>query len=187
MSIQLFKDGNRMSIQSDHLSSDGFLAEFASLLATMIDNGEYEGDWEYQLGKWLPQVVDISCACKGYKTNVEKRTIMIAGSRMPGQPCHDSTPFKQGGPAATFYDIAQSLSDEMCRIADAPKLCPICCKRDRDNSSHGFCSDGCLNKAEFTHFDQPSPVYELACIVADAFPSKSLPPDWKEIQDAERD
>jgi hypothetical protein len=40
----------------------------------------HAGDWEFQLAIWLPQVVDIACSLRGYKSDVVTRTMRSAGS-----------------------------------------------------------------------------------------------------------
>ena len=88
--IQLFKDGDRMAIVTDAPTEDQFIRAFSDLLSRMIDDGQYEGDWEFQLGFWLPQVVDICCQYRGYSRDVEEMSqpAMIVASNhkyAPGQ------------------------------------------------------------------------------------------------------
>ena len=46
-------------------------------------------DWEFNLDSWLPQVVDICCKYRGYKSAVkEKRVLISGGSVVMGKPTH---------------------------------------------------------------------------------------------------
>lgn len=96
MSVQLYKDGNCMAIKTDCEDEDEFIDEFSVLLGAMIEDKEYEGDWMFQLTHWLPQVVDMCCAYRGYKTDVRKKQVLIAGFfdfKVP--PNHEYDPVKQ--------------------------------------------------------------------------------------------
>lgn len=77
--IKLYKSGDTMGIETDCLSTDDFLRQVATLLSGMIDNGMHEGDWEFQLHLWLPQIVEIACKLKGYKADVKEQRILMAG------------------------------------------------------------------------------------------------------------
>ena len=83
MSIQLFKDGNTMSIVTDEGDERDFSQEFSHLISDMIDENVFGGDWEFQLDIWLPQYVDICCKYRGYKNSVEEKRVLIAGSFSP--------------------------------------------------------------------------------------------------------
>ncbi len=80
MNLKLYKDGDQMAIQTDARDESEFTHAFVALLADMIENKKYEHDWEFQLGFWLPQYVEICCKYRGYKTSVEERRVLIAGS-----------------------------------------------------------------------------------------------------------
>jgi hypothetical protein len=81
--IELYKDGDTMSIVADCLNEDQFVDEFAELLSSAIENGSYDCDWEFQLCRWLRQFSDIVCSYRGYKADVDKKTVIVAGSRNP--------------------------------------------------------------------------------------------------------
>ncbi len=95
--IELYKDGDHMAIKTDCLDERDFIQELSAFLNQLIYEGEYEGDWEFQLRWWLPQVIDIACAYRGYKAPVEKRTIYITGSRLVQAkgPAHTWDPRKE--------------------------------------------------------------------------------------------
>lgn len=90
MSIQLFKEGDQMAIQTDCKDEYEFVNEFSELLDELIAKDSYQGDWAFQLMKWLPQLVDVCCAYRGYKSDVDKRTVIIAGDRLVAEaPVHE--------------------------------------------------------------------------------------------------
>lgn len=53
MSVFLFKDGGRMGMVAEVRDPIQFRLQFSKLLAAMIDNESYNGDWEFQLDGWL--------------------------------------------------------------------------------------------------------------------------------------
>jgi hypothetical protein len=82
--IKLYKDGDHMSIVTEAKDEREFLENLAALLSRLIDSGRHEGDWEFQLMRWLPQTVDICCKMRGYKVEtVRERTVLIAGDSDP--------------------------------------------------------------------------------------------------------
>ncbi len=87
MATRLYKDGDRMAIETDADTEGMFLEDFAVALEELIETGRHEHDWEFQFRFWLPEMVDICCAYRGYKNEVVKRTLYIAGEwGLPGQP-----------------------------------------------------------------------------------------------------
>jgi hypothetical protein len=84
--IELFKDGDTMAIRTDCQTESVFITEFSELLANVIDEGAYSGDWEFQLGIWLPQFLEICCKYRGYKADVEEQRVIVAGDRLLGAP-----------------------------------------------------------------------------------------------------
>jgi len=88
--IRLYKSGDSMAIQTDCSNEQEFVEMFTELLGGMVQEQRYEGDWEFQLSYWLPQFVDLCCAYRGYKADVEKQTMMTVGSRIvPDKPSHE--------------------------------------------------------------------------------------------------
>ena len=81
MRTRLYKNGDHMAIETDAINERAFLEDISTALSALIDSGTHEGDWEFQFGYWLPQIVDICCVYRGYKTETEvsKRTLLIAG------------------------------------------------------------------------------------------------------------
>lgn len=97
MTVKLYKDGDRMAIWTDADNERLFVDEFHHILSDMIEAGEHDNDWEFQLAYWLPQYVDICCSYRGYKNGVTHKTVLIAGSWYPdGVPCNEYTelPYK---------------------------------------------------------------------------------------------
>lgn len=93
MSVQLYKDGDAMAIQTDCQTEDEFVEQFSDLLSDLISNNKYEHDWEFQFSYWLPQFTDICCAYRGYKNKVTKRTVMLSGyPRVSDPPTHEIDP-----------------------------------------------------------------------------------------------
>jgi hypothetical protein len=78
--IEFYKNDDAMAIRTDAASDTEFLDGCAKAMAEMIEQQAQGGDWEYALGFWLPQIVDISCSLKGYKSDVVTRTVRSAGS-----------------------------------------------------------------------------------------------------------
>ena len=119
--IELYKDGDHMAILTDAKDEREFMDQVSELLADVIgsdngylrvagnedflyglqewlsgkDNTGYSGlsnDWEFQLGRWLPQIVDICCKYRGYKADVLERKVLIAGdSMLSDEPTHRLT------------------------------------------------------------------------------------------------
>ncbi len=77
---QLYKDGDTMAIRTTTEGEDEFLRQISGLFREMIEKNVFEGTWEFQFQKWIPQVVDISCKFRGYKSNVEEKKMLTAGS-----------------------------------------------------------------------------------------------------------
>jgi hypothetical protein len=77
--VRFFKDGDHMGIQTTALDERDFVDGCAEGLAAMIGRGEFEGDWEFQLHFWLPQIVDIVCKLRGYKSSVHEQRVITAG------------------------------------------------------------------------------------------------------------
>jgi hypothetical protein len=88
MSVELFKDGVHMAVKTDCKDERDFIDELSELLSILIDNDEYERDWEFQLNYWIPQIVDICCAYRNYKNTVTKKTVLFTGEIQSGNPTH---------------------------------------------------------------------------------------------------
>jgi len=93
--IELFKDGDMMAIKTDAKDEQTFLYEMSGLFDQMIQDQTFNGtcivndeikmecDWEFQFSFWLPQIVDICCKYRGYKSNVNEKRVLIAGAISP--------------------------------------------------------------------------------------------------------
>lgn len=77
--IELYKDGDCMAMLTDAPDADAFIEEFAELLSTMIEAGDFDGDWQFQLERWFGQMSEILCSLKGHESPVIKNTIRISG------------------------------------------------------------------------------------------------------------
>ena len=68
-----------MGIQTDATNYDQFMTQMTGALAQMIEENQFEHDWEFQLSYWLPQAVEIACKLKGYKADVEEKRVIYSG------------------------------------------------------------------------------------------------------------
>jgi hypothetical protein len=63
--IAFHKDGDRMGISTTLDREVEFLSGCASILSSLIEFGAFDGDWDFQLELWLPQIshvaFEISC------------------------------------------------------------------------------------------------------------------------------
>lgn len=78
--IEFYKDNDALAIRTDAGTDQEFLDGCAKLIGEMIEAKGKEGDWEFSLGFWLPQIVDIACSLRGYKADVVTKTVRSAGS-----------------------------------------------------------------------------------------------------------
>ena len=83
MMVELFKNGDTMAIRTDAKDERDFIDQIGEAFSKLIQSNRYEGDWEFQFGFWLPQVVDICCAYRNYKNTVTVRRQLIAGDYYP--------------------------------------------------------------------------------------------------------
>lgn len=80
--IKLFKDGDRMAISTTLTDETLFIDQFSEIIAEMINMGDYDNDWDFQLKHWLPALVNICCKLRGYKADVQEERLITAG-RLP--------------------------------------------------------------------------------------------------------
>ena len=59
MATSFFKDGNNMGISTTSRDAEEFIYEVSQILSAMIDRRLYEGDWEFQLSYWIPDIVHL--------------------------------------------------------------------------------------------------------------------------------
>lgn len=78
--IEFYKDNDAMAIRTDAITETELLEGCAKALSEMIEQKTIDGDWEYALGFWLPQIADLYCSLKGYKSEVVTRTVRSAGT-----------------------------------------------------------------------------------------------------------
>ncbi len=80
--IKFFKDSDTMALRTDCPNETQTTIQFCTALADMIESGQYDGNWRYVLMGWIPSLVEIILAQRGYKAKVDKRTLLTAGDRM---------------------------------------------------------------------------------------------------------
>lgn len=85
--VELYKDSDRFGIKTSCSDAPEFLTSTSELLAQMIESGKYDGDWEFVLRGWLPQLVEVACKLKGYRADVVEQKLIIAGT---GEPSTES-------------------------------------------------------------------------------------------------
>jgi hypothetical protein len=78
--IRLYKSGDNMGIGTDCKDIQSFLEQLSALLAHMIDEDMYQGNWEYQFLHWLPQISEICCQLKGHRAEVTERSWILTCS-----------------------------------------------------------------------------------------------------------
>jgi len=78
--IEFYKDGDDMSILTDAIDEGTFIHEVSEVLAGLVEDGTFDSDWDFQLGNWLPCIVDICCKYRGYKNSVAERRVLCAGA-----------------------------------------------------------------------------------------------------------
>lgn len=88
MSVQLYKEGQALAIQTDCQTEEAFTEQFCELLTMAIDGNTHAGEWEFHLRQWLPQFVELCNAYRGYKAKVTTKTIYTSGDITPGEPLH---------------------------------------------------------------------------------------------------
>ena len=81
--IEFHKNGDGMAIVTTAPDEDTFVEHFCEALGKMIDDGKYDGDWEFQLRYWLRNFADLCAAYRGYKVDVQERRTLIAGRLEP--------------------------------------------------------------------------------------------------------
>jgi hypothetical protein len=109
--VEFFKDGDRMGVRTSATTADEFLREVATVLGALIDSGEHQDDWEFQLFYWLPQVCEIVAKLKGYKADVEESRILYAGASFSDhvEPVAKSGPF-----------VIRSVSNSATKVEASP-------------------------------------------------------------------
>lgn len=115
--IELYKDGNTMSIQTDAKDEKEFVDGISEMFGDAIESGAFfsigekvpskkhiedltsfkdpetfknfifseflTNDWDFQFSNWLPQVIEICCKFRGYKSAVSEKRVLIAGEMSP--------------------------------------------------------------------------------------------------------
>jgi hypothetical protein len=77
--VEFLKDGDHMGIRTTATTYEQFHDALAAHLAELIDSARFIGDWEFQLGHWLPQIFEIGARLRGYKADVHEERVLYAG------------------------------------------------------------------------------------------------------------
>ena len=86
-----------MGIWTDAEDEREFLDQVAQLFGDLIGHGwctsfqSHSGDqetamacdWEFQFNIWLPQIVEICCKYRGYKSEVKEARVLFYGNILP--------------------------------------------------------------------------------------------------------
>jgi hypothetical protein len=101
MAIRLFRNEQGYAVQTECRSEEEFTRQFSVLLARLIAQDTYAGHWDAVLNAWLPQMVDICCAYRGYPMpEVTIQTRYTAGqlpttAGVPTYSMHDEAPIPE--------------------------------------------------------------------------------------------
>lgn len=121
--VKFFKDGDAMSIETTCTTLESFMSHCGEALAALIERRAFETDWAFQLGFWLPQIVEIASKLKGYKADVYVEQVIRCGdsSPNPGEMVlkHPSRP---GDPEGTWRGYVFPENDPLGIRAEAPTL-----------------------------------------------------------------
>ena len=79
----LHKDGDHFAIVTTAEDESLFLQQFTEAISGLIDAGDYNGDWAFQLHGWIGPAFEIMSKHRGYKANVVERRTLIAGHLDP--------------------------------------------------------------------------------------------------------
>lgn len=82
----LHKDGDDFAIVTTAENESEFVQQFADALAELIETGEYDGDWPFQIRGWFSPASEVVSKYRGYKANVIERRTLIAGHLDPTTP-----------------------------------------------------------------------------------------------------
>jgi len=77
--VELYKDGDTMGIATNCNTEEDFLNEMAEIIGSMIEEQKFAGDWDFQFGYWLPQIVDMCCKYRGFDSKAKESKRLIAG------------------------------------------------------------------------------------------------------------
>lgn len=85
LKTEFFKNGDAMAIRTNAATEDEFIDSAAVILDRLIEGGKYDHDWDFQLTRWLRQIVDITCKLRGYKADVDEQRVLTAGDVTPAE------------------------------------------------------------------------------------------------------
>lgn len=122
MTTKFYKNGDSMSIGTDAKDEDTFLDDCCRVLSALIDNGAHGGDWEFQFTYWLPQIVELCCKYRGYKSDVTEQRTLFAGSYVPPDADLEATADVRG---VTFARDMSHWADEDGGQLPPPAQTPV--------------------------------------------------------------
>ena len=124
MATRLFRNEQGYAVQTDCLSEEDFTRQFSALLAQLLTQDTYAGHWDAVLNAWLPQLVNICCAYRGYPMpEVTIQTLYTAGplpttAMVPAHSMYDEAPLPAREepdvhvPTSSMHDEAAVLESE---------------------------------------------------------------------------
>lgn len=109
--VKFHKDGDNMAVSTDAQSEEEFLMAAIPALARQLggfvnvlsadgslmsdETGHIitettgvmtiTNDFEFQLDRWIPQIIDIACKLRGYKSAVHEHRVLVAGHWLPDE------------------------------------------------------------------------------------------------------
>jgi hypothetical protein len=88
--VKLHKDGDNMAMSTNAQSEQEFLTALLPELAARLEH--HADDLEFQLERWIPQIVDLCCKLRGYKADVREHRVLVAGEWLPADIVEAFTP-----------------------------------------------------------------------------------------------
>lgn len=86
--IKIYKDGDRMGIETDCSTTDKLFDEFADMSDNISE--KFENDLAFQYRYLLPMIYKIALSLDGYKTEVSIRKVTYVGEIIPTKPILDN-------------------------------------------------------------------------------------------------
>ena len=105
MAVKLYRNAHGYAVQTECETEALFMEQCTRLFSRVVERGTDQGHWESALQGWLPHIVNICCAYRGYKVpEVTQRTLYTAGTL---------TPVDAEEPAHSIADDAQLLAEAL--------------------------------------------------------------------------
>lgn len=115
--IRLYKDGDEMAVSTDAKDEDEFIEQMSAVLEAVIHDKAHIGDWAFQFRRWLPAVVEIACAYRGYKTDVVQRRFLCSSTHKTFPTCWVEAYYENGNAFACTHPITKREAEELNREA----------------------------------------------------------------------